>query len=301
VKDKSQIPNPKSQIPKVCLTVAGLDPSGGAGIIADIKTFSAFGCFATAAVSSVTFQNTTGVFGAVHQTAESIRGQIVPIIEDYTIAATKTGMLPTREIIEETARIVKENNLKNLVVDPVVRSTSGFDLIDDAALRVLIEQLFPLADLVTPNLPEAERIARMRIQTEPDIEKAARIMQSFGAKNVLIKGGHLPISGLGFGIWDLKRDLNHDEERRLMTDKRVARDFLFVGDEQRIYEGEFIETNATHGTGCTLAAAITANLALGKTLVEAVETAKKFVTEAIRTAPNLGRGHSPINLLRGTE
>ncbi len=296
-KDESQIPNPKSQIPKVCLTIAGLDPSGGAGIIADIKTFSAFGCFATAAVASLTFQNTTGVFGAIHQTAESIRGQVEPIIEDYTIAATKTGMLPNREVIEETARLVKEYDLKNFVVDPVVRSTSGFDLIDESALEVLIERLFPLADLITPNLPEAERISRITIENEDDIKKAAKLMQSFGAKNVLIKGGHLSISDLGFGIWDLQEGLEIGEDRRPKTKDRMARDYLFVGNELHVYKAEFIETNATHGTGCTLAAAIAANLALGKTLTEAVGTAKTFVTEAIRTASRLGRGHSPINLL----
>ena len=289
-KYESQIANRKSQIP-VCLTIAGLDPSGGAGIIADIKTFSAFGCFATAAVSSLTFQNTTGVFGAVHQTAESIRGQVEPIVKDFTIAATKTGMLPNREVIEETARLVKECGLKNFVVDPVVRSTSGFDLIDEAALEVLIERLFPLADLITPNLPEAERILRMTIANEQDIKKAAKLMQSFGAKNVLIKGGHLSIS-------DLQEVLEIGGDRRPETGDRTAKDYLFVSDEIRIYEAKFIETNATHGTGCALAAAITANLALGKTLTEAVSVAKEFVTEAIRTAPNLGRGHSPINLLQ---
>ena len=280
--NKSQIQNHKSQIP-VCLTIAGLDPSGGAGIIADIKTFTAFGCFATAVVASLTFQNTLGVFGAVHQTADSIRGQTEPIIEDYTIAALKTGMLPTREVIEETARIIKENRLNNLVVDPVVRSTSGFDLIDDAALRVLIEQLFSLAEIVTPNLPEAERIAEMKIETDSDIKKAAKIMHSFGAKNVLIKGGH---------FFEGKR-----QKVKGKSENRIAKDFLFAGDDLHVFEAEFIETNATHGTGCTLAAAITANLALGKSLIEAVETAKNFVTEAIRTAPDLGRGHSPINLL----
>jgi hydroxymethylpyrimidine kinase/phosphomethylpyrimidine kinase len=259
------------------LTIAGLDPSGGAGIIADIKTFTAFGCFATAAITSLTFQNTIGVFGAVHQTAETLRGQIEPIIEDFEISATKTGMLPTVETIQETARLIKENSLKNLVVDPVVRSTSGFDLIDDEALKILVEKLFPLSSIVTPNLPEAERITRMKIETEKDFERAAKIMQNSGAKNVLIKGGHFPAA-----------DSNETRDRK-------ARDFLFVGSEKYVFEAEFIETNATHGTGCTLASAIAANLALGKSLVESVEIAKKFVTEAIRTAPNLGRGHSPIN------
>ncbi len=279
--EKSKIQNPKS---KICLTIAGLDPSGGAGIVADIKTFSAFDCFATAAITSITFQNTTGVFGAIHQTAETLRGQVEPIVEDFDIAALKTGMLPTREIIEEVARLIKANKLKNFVVDPVVRSTSGFDLIDDEALKVLIEKLFPLSDIVTPNLPEAERISQMKIENENDIEKAAKIMQSFGAKNVLIKGGHISISDFGFRISDL--------ENR----KPTARDFLFIGDEKHILEAEWIETNATHGTGCTLAAAITANLALGKSLIEAVKIAKKFVTQAIKNAPHIGKGNSPIQI-----
>ena len=287
-KEKSQIPNPN---PQICLTIAGLDPSGGAGIIADIKTFSAFGCFATAAITSITFQNTTGVFGAIHQTAESLRGQVEPIVEDFEIAALKTGMLPTREVIEEVARLVQANNLKNFVVDPVVRSTSGFNLIDDEALKTLIEKLFPLADIVTPNLPEAERIVQMKIENETDIEKAAKIMQSFGAKNVLIKGGHISILDFGFWISDLEKS----EGQRTKDKGQTARDFLFIGDDKHIFEAEWIETTATHGTGCTLAAAITANLALGKNLIEAVGIAKKFVTQAIKTAPNIGNGNSPIN------
>jgi hydroxymethylpyrimidine/phosphomethylpyrimidine kinase len=170
----------------VCLTIAGLDPSGGAGVIADIKTFSAFDCFAAAAVSSITFQNTVGVFGAEHQTAETVRRQVEPIIEDYTIAAVKTGMLPTREVIEETGELVGRMGGAKLVVDPVVRSTSGFDLIDDDALRSLINVLFPLSELVTPNRPEAERITGLRIETRADVIAAAKAMRSMGAKNVLI-------------------------------------------------------------------------------------------------------------------
>ena len=278
---------------KVVLTIAGLDPSGGAGIIADIKTFSAFGCFATAAVTSVTFQNTVGVFGAEHQTAESVRGQVEPVLEDFEISALKTGMLPTREVIEEVARIVSENSLKNFVVDPVVRSTSGFDLIDDAALKVLIEKLFPLADLITPNIPEAERIAGIKIESENDLEKAARIMQSFGAKNVLIKGGHIFDGNIS-----AKADVNDKADKtKVLTDNKQATDYLWIDKELHIWNAAYIETTATHGTGCTLSAAIAANLALGKSLKESVGIAKKFVTEAIRTSPNLGKGHSPVNHL----
>lgn len=276
---------------KICLTIAGLDPSGGAGIVADIKTFHAFGCFATSAVTSVTFQNTQGVFGAVHQTADSVRKQVEPVIDDFDLSAVKTGMLPTREIIEETARLIKENDLKNIVVDPVVRSTSGFDLIDDEALDAVIEKLFPLSDLITPNKAEAERISKIEIKNESDVEKAARIMQSFGAKNVLIKGGHLRSSELGVP----SSELEEIKDQRPKTKDQIAKDFLFLGDELLIFEAEFIETTSTHGTGCTLASAIAANLALGNNLSESVKIAKDFVTEAIRTSPNIGKGNSPIN------
>lgn len=256
--------------PPVCLTIAGLDPSGGAGIVADIKTFSRFGCFPAAAVTSVTFQNTTGVFGAVHQTADSVRRQVEAVLDDYDVAAVKTGMLPTREIIEAVAELIAGRQLKNVVVDPVVRSTSGFDLIDDEALQALISHLFPLADIVTPNLAEAERIAQMSISSDADICEAASRMQRLGAANVLIKGGHI--------------------------ESQKATDHLFAGDNINKFEADFIDTTATHGTGCTLAAAIAANLALGHTLIDAVATAKDFVTEAIRTAPHLGHGNSPINI-----
>ena len=262
---------------RVCLTIAGLDPSGGAGVIADVKTFSVFGCFATAAVTSLTFQNTTGVFGTLDQTAEAVRGQVEPIVNDFDIAALKTGMLPSRAVIEETANLINEFSLKNLVVDPVVRSTSGFDLIDDTALRALIEKLFPLANLVTPNLPEAERITGMKLTDRPSFEVAASAMRSMGAQNVLIKGGHMVDS-------------------RTEGETRVARDFLFLEDEIFVLDAEYIETTSTHGTGCALSAAIAANLALGKSLVEAVQIAKDFVHEGIRSAPQLGHGHAPVNI-----
>ena len=266
---------------KVCLTIAGLDPSGGAGIIADIKTFEAFGCFATAAISSLTFQNTTGVFGAVHSSAETIHGQVEPIVADFAVSAVKTGMLPTREVIDETARLIQDHRLSNLVVDPVVRSTSGYDLIDNDALRSLIDLLFPLADLITPNIPEAERISGVAIESEDDVVDAARVMRGMGARNVLVKGGHLSSEpeAVSSGF--------------LMT---AAIDRLFLGEELHRIEGEYYQTTATHGTGCVLSAAITANLALGKSLLDAVTISKKFVNEAIRTAPDLGHGHSPINI-----
>jgi hydroxymethylpyrimidine kinase/phosphomethylpyrimidine kinase len=183
-------------------------------------------------------------------------------------------MLPTREIIDEIARIAAERDLGRFVVDPVVRSTSGFDLIDDAALRSLIGSLFPLADVITPNLPEAERIARMTIRSDGDIRAAGRVMLDQGAKSVLIKGGH------GFGP---------------EAAGGTARDFFFDGSGEQVFEAEYIDTTSTHGTGCTLSAAIAAGLAKGKALESAIGEAKEYVTRAIRTAPGLGRGHSPVN------
>ena len=261
--------------PPVVLTIAGFDPSGGAGVIADIKTFAAFNCFATAAVTSLTFQNTMGVYGAVHQTAEAVRSQIVPVLEDFHVVAVKTGMLPTREVIEEVARLFRETELPEPVVDPVVRSTSGFDLIDDAALVSLTRELFPLSRVVTPNIPEAERITGLRIEDEEGMRRAAILIREMGARAVLIKGGHL-------------------------TDKNseVAATAIDVLDDEgrvTVFRGEWIETTSTHGTGCTLSAAIAACLGWGMPLTDSVAAAKRFVADALRHAPKLGHGHGPIN------
>lgn len=272
----------------VCLSIAGLDPSGGAGVIADIKTFSAFGCFASAAVTSVTYQNTTGVFGAEHQSADSVRKQVETVLDDLDVLAIKTGMLPTREIIEAVADIIQERHVGIVVVDPVIRSTSGYELIDKLAIRALIERLFPLATLVTPNTPEAELITGIAIQSEEDIRDAAAMMQSMGAANVLIKGGHFVEKGT-------KREGEKGGRAEEAKD-RLAVDHLFVGSDASRFTSEYIETAVTHGTGCVLSSAIAANLALGKTIPEAVAAAKDLVTNAIRTAPKLGHGHSPINV-----
>jgi hydroxymethylpyrimidine kinase/phosphomethylpyrimidine kinase len=255
----------------VALTIAGFDPSGGAGVIADVKTFGAFGCFATAAVTSLTFQNTTGVFGATHVAAADVRAQVLPVVEDFRVAGLKTGMLPTREVISEVARLLRETPLSEVraIVDPVVRSTSGFDLIDDDALAALKSELLPLAALATPNIPEAERITGLEIRTEDDMRRAATLMREMGARAVLVKGGHLTGG--------------------------EAIDLLDDAGEVKLYRERRIETDATHGTGCTLAAAIASCLARGMNLPESVGAAKRFVTEAIRRSPLIGRGFSPVN------
>src|ERR1043166_8188441 len=174
----------------VVLTIAGLDPSGGAGIVADIKTIAALGCFPAAAITSITFQNTVGVFGAEHQGAETLRSQVLPVVQDLSVAAAKTGMLPTAEIVAEVARLFAEDKLPAPVVDPVVVATSGDVLIDDEAFRSLKMKLFPLARIVTPNIPEAEKLTGLPITTEADMREAAKAIQLLGARAVLVKGGH---------------------------------------------------------------------------------------------------------------
>lgn len=269
LKGKADNSEPVSDIPPVVLTIAGFDPSGGAGVAADIKTFTAFGCFAAAAITSLTFQNTTGVFGAAHQTAETVRQQVLPVVEDFTIAGMKTGMLPTREVIREVARLLRETALHKAapVVDPVMRSTSGYDLIDDDALAALQSELLPLARVVTPNIPEAERLTKLQINDEAGMRRAAQLIREMGARAVLIKGGHL----LGDAL-DL---LDDDGEIHLFRTPRIA-------------------STSTHGTGCTLAAAIAAGLAHGRSLPSAVAAAKRYVTAAIRHATPLGHGCGPL-------
>lgn len=255
---------------KTVLVIAGYDPSGGAGVLADIKAIAAMGCFGTAAITSLTFQNTQGVRGAVHQSAETLVGQIDPILDDFTISAVKTGMLPTIESIEATSERIERHGLKPVVVDPVVRSTSGFDLIDDLALQTLVTRLIPLASVVTPNVVEAERIVGHPVTNEAEMERAARSLVKLGARAALVKGGHLDLGG-------------------------QAVDVLFDGIAVHTYSEPRIETTSTHGTGCTLASAIAAGLALGRSLPVAVAAAKTYVSRAIRAAPGLGKGNGPLN------
>lgn len=251
------------------LTIAGFDPSGGAGILADIKTFAALGCFGTAAITSITSQNTQGVYGAFHQTAGVIEAQIDPVAADFEIAAVKTGMLPTEEAILAAARAIERYRLSNVVVDPVIRSTSGYDLIDDVAMKCLIGHLFPLADVITPNMVEAGRLAGEEVSDLAGMMEAARrIREMSGHGAVLVKGGHL---------------------------QGDAVDVLWDGREMIEFRSPKVETTSTHGTGCTLSAAIAAGLANGMELRDAVDRSKRYINEALRTAPGLGHGSGPLN------
>ena len=257
----------------VVLSIAGLDPSGGAGIVADIKTIAALGCFPAAALTSITFQNTTGVFGAEHQSAATLRAQVEPIVQDLTVAAAKTGMLPTAEIVAEVARLFAEENLPAPVVDPVVVATSGDVLIDDEAFEILKTKLFPLARVVTPNIPEAEKLAGLSIKSEPDMRRAAEAIQAIGARAVLVKGGHRSVGGQALDI--------------LLDENGIFTEF----------QTDYIEIGDIHGSGCTLSAAIAANLGKGLSLEQSVAAAKKYVTDAIRalkSGPRIGHGAKPL-------
>lgn len=264
----------------VVLTLAGLDPSGGAGIVADIRTIAAFGCFPAAALTSITFQNTTGVFGVENQSAATLRGQVEPIVRDLEVAGAKTGMLPTAEIVAEVARLFQVENLPAPVVDPVIVATSGDVLIDDEAIRILKEKLFPLARVVTPNVPEAERLSGIKIETGEDMLRAARAIQSLGARAVLVKGGHR---------------LRQQEQ---VAGAGVALDVLLREDGRFLeFLSDYIDVGEVHGSGCTLSAAIAAGLGKGMTLEEAVGAAKEYVTNAIRALrsnPRIGHGASPL-------
>jgi hydroxymethylpyrimidine/phosphomethylpyrimidine kinase len=253
----------------VVLTIAGLDPSGGAGIVADIKTIAALGCFPAAALTSITYQNTIGVFGAEHQTAATLRAQVEPIVQDLNVAGAKTGMLPTAEIVAEVARLFSEGKLPAPVVDPVVVATSGDVLIDDEAFEILKTRLFPLARVVTPNIPEAEKLAGFAIETEPDMRRAAEAIQSLGARAVLVKGGH----------------------RQTKSGEAVD---ILLSESLTVFRSDYLDVGEVHGSGCTLSAAIAACLGKGMTLEEAVSAAKKYITDAIRSAPRIGHGARPL-------
>lgn len=254
----------------VVLTIAGLDPSGGAGIVADIKTISALGCFPAAALTSITYQNTTGVFGAEHQTAQTLRAQVEPVIRDLDVVAAKTGMLPTAEIVAEVARLFGEEKLPAPVVDPVMVSTSGHDLIGDEAFQILKTRLLRVARVVTPNIPEAERLVGFSIESEADMRRAAEVIKSMGARAVLVKGGHRAIQEQAI-------DVLLDEDRRLVE-----------------FREEYLDVGEIHGSGCTLSAAIAAGLGKGMTLENSIRAAKNYVTKAIKSAPHIGHGARPL-------
>jgi hydroxymethylpyrimidine/phosphomethylpyrimidine kinase len=253
---------------KVALTIAGSDPSGGAGIQADLKTFHRFGVYGEAVVALVTAQSTEGVRRVEVLGPDLITEQILAVVADIPPDAAKTGALGSAEVVEAVARMAEAFAFP-LVVDPVMASKNGAAMLDRDAKRALLDKLAPRAFLLTPNLEEAEELTSLHIRDIEGMARAAERLRGSGATNVLVKGGHLegdPVDLL----------LTSNGEYRQFSAARVA-------------------TRHTHGTGCTYSAAITAQLALGRSLPEAIACAKSFITEAIRCNPGLGRGSGPLN------
>lgn len=257
--------------PPIALTIAGSDSGGGAGIQADLKTFHAFGCFGASALTAVTVQNTRGVTGVHPIPVDVVRAQVAAVATDLPPAACKTGMLATSGLVRAVANAVRAHALPNLVVDPVMVSTSGHRLLDRDAERTVVDALLPLASLVTPNLDEAAILAGFAVEDEEGMRRAAEALAGMGARAVLLKGGHLR----GPEMVDL----------------------LYDGAEWHTWRRPRMETTSTHGTGCTLSAAIAAGLAHGRPLATAVGDALDYVQRAMATAPGYGGGHGPLNHL----
>ncbi len=257
-------------MPKVVLTIAGSDSSGGAGIQADLKTFSALGVFGASAITALTAQNTLGVLSAVDLDPRFVASQIEAVMDDMPVAAAKSGMLSRTPIIEAVAGAVRELSIPNLVVDPVMVAASGDLLLSTEAVAAMREHMFPLAIVVTPNLREAEiLLGREEIEDPAAMRKAARELVHMGARAALITGGAL---------------------------EGDAVDVLFDGHETHEFSSPRHGPRA-HGAGCTLSAAIAARMALGDSLHDAIGAAKRFVTRAIEESPTLGRGARPLNHL----
>lgn len=255
----------------VALTIAGSDSGGGAGIQADLKTFHQFGVFGTSAITAITAQNTLGVAGWQPVSPELLRAQIDAVAADLPPSAVKSGMLGTTELIRVVAASLRQCALASYVLDPVMIATSGDLLIDNDGVRAIREELAPLATLITPNIDEASALTGQAVRDEQSMRNAALQLVSLGAKAALIKGGHLRDGDESEIV-----DVLYDGEFTFFTHPRLA-------------------TTSTHGTGCTLSAAITAQLATGVPLRESVQRAIDYVHAAIATAPSLGAGHGPLN------
>jgi hydroxymethylpyrimidine/phosphomethylpyrimidine kinase len=261
------------------LTIAGSDSSGGAGIQADLKTFAAFGLYGASAITAVTAQSTKGIEAMVALEADFVTAQIEAVAGDFTIDATKIGMLANAAIVEAVAAAIAELDLALVVLDPVLVSSSGERLLDEDGVRALCAELLPLARVVTPNIPEAEALSGRRIESMDDAREAARRIHDMGAAAVIITGGHAFSEP-------------HDAPR---TPHREIVDLLFDGHAFHELRVPRVASRHTHGTGCTLASAVAAGLALGRELADAAARAQQYVAGAIAHAPAIGHGRGPLD------
>lgn len=253
---------------KVVLSIAGSDSSGGAGIQADIKTIIANGCFAETAITALTAQNTLGVRDILNVTPEFLENELDAIFEDIRPDAIKIGMVSDKNLIKSIVKKLKQYNAKNIVVDPVMVATSGSKLLSDDAINTLVNELIPLADIITPNIPEAEVLSGIKINNINDMEQAIKIISKLGSKSVLLKGGHM------------------------IND---ANDLLYYNNELVWINGKRINNNNTHGTGCTLSSAIASNLAKDYDIITSIKRSKYYLSNCLMQMLNLGSGSGPMD------
>jgi hydroxymethylpyrimidine/phosphomethylpyrimidine kinase len=252
----------------IALTVAGTDPTGGAGVLADIKSFQSRGVYGMSAITSLTAQNTLGVQDVYNIPEQFLAAQLTSIFDDEIPDAMKSGMIATSEMMKVIKSFVEQSDVP-YVIDPVMIATSGDSLISEEAVNYLREHLLQSAVCITPNIMEAEKLTGMSIESDTDVKRSAKVfIEEMGVNSVIIKGGHL---------------------------KGDAVDYLYTKNNSKTISSERIETNHTHGTGCTFSAVITAELAKGRAIEQAIDTAKKYITEAIRHTPGIGRGNGPVN------
>jgi hydroxymethylpyrimidine/phosphomethylpyrimidine kinase len=254
--------------PPVVLTIAGFDPSSGAGVTADIKTIAAHGCYGIAAITALTVQSTTGVWKVDPVDVKLLRDTLATLVADVKVSAVHIGTLGSGNVVSEVASFLKQSPLPNIVLDPVLAASSGAKLLDDAGLKVMVEKLLPLTTVLTPNAHEAAVLTRLDVTNIDDMKQAAGRLREMGAQNVVVTGGHLD----------------------------VAIDLLSFSDGGvQTFKSERLESNFTHGTGCAFSSSIACHLAQGRPLAEAVLLAKAYVTAAISNGYPVGKGTNPVN------
>jgi hydroxymethylpyrimidine/phosphomethylpyrimidine kinase len=257
---------------KCVLTIAGSDSGAGAGIQSDLKTFKNHGLYGVTVITAITAQNTLGVQKVYDLRTEIVEEQLKSVLSDFKISHIKTGMLSNGNVIETAAKHIKKQGRIKLVIDPVILSKNGKALLSEQGINVLIKKLIPLSYLITPNIPEAEMLTGVSIDSMDDIEIAAVILYEMGAKNVLIKGGHMKKS----------------------TGLAVGTDILFDGSRFYMFNAQIIKSRNTHGIGCTLSAAITSNLVLGYSLIDSVQSAKNYIVKSLKRSAIIGKGKGPV-------
>lgn len=276
---------PKTEKPlPIVLSIAGYDPSSGAGITADIKTMAAHGCYGVTCITSLTVQSTQGV-----KRVEAVGGRFVTdtlqeLVSDFSIAAVKIGMLGSAEVARAVAAFLKRSPMRNVVLDPVMRSSSGTELLESEGVKVLRDHVLLLADVITPNIDEAAALTGLVIHNVEDMQAAAARLHAMGARNVVVTGGHLDPPADLLSLGPRSEAPRSEATGREASERQV-----------HIFKQDKIITRSTHGTGCAFSAALACNLALGKDLIEATNHAKQYVTSALKNAIAIGSGKGPVN------